>query len=303
MKRVGEIIINQSKVMLENKQQAILYAVILSIIPFASWLSVALMILVTLRKGAKIGFEVMLPALVVHSVPLMMLVPVDSAIANTVIAYIPCYFAALVLRNTNSWQAVSGVICLQALLAIVLVQVIAPDFVMDQFNQFKSLLAEYKEYQQILDSTSIGLNDSVLGQLFFGIQILTVIISAFVSLLFARSVQAKLFMPGGLQQEISAFRSGKIALLGLVGVLLASYYDSALAINLLPLMLCYFLVSGFNLAYYTLAGKKQMKIFVLLALLIFLKPSLVLFAYIILGSLDSIFNLRLYLPIRVKEST
>jgi hypothetical protein len=303
MMRAGNFIIKHSKVLLENKQHAILCAVLLSIVPFASWLSVALVILVTLRKGAKPGFEVMLPALVVHSVPLMILLPVESALMNTLIAYLPCYIAALCLRKTTNWQMVFGVFLIQAFIGFLLIQLLAPDFIVDQFNQFKNVLTEYQEYQRLLESNTDGLSSFILAQLFFGVQILSVIVSAIISLMFARSIQSKLFMPGGFRDELLGFRSGRLSFLILLGVSIASYYEISYAINLLPLVLCYFLVSGFSLAYYALARKNQVRVVILLFLLVLFKPSFVLLAYIVLGSLDSLFNFRLYLPERVREST
>ncbi|MCL9685584.1 hypothetical protein [Legionella maioricensis] len=303
MMQAGNFIIKHSKALLENKQHAILYAVILSIVPFASWLSVALVILVTLRKGAKPGFEVMLPALVVHSVPLMMLLPLESALTNTLIAYVPCYIAALCLRKTMSWQMVFGVFLIQAFIGFLFIQLLAPDFIVGQFNQFKNMLTEYQEYQRLIESNSDGLSSFILAQLFFGVQILSVIVSAIISLMFARSIQSKLFMPGGFRDELLAFRSGRLSFLVLLGVSIASYYEISYAINLLPLVLCYFLVSGFSLAYYILARKNQVRVVILLFLLVLFKPSFVLLAYVVLGSLDSLFNFRLYLPTRVREST
>lgn len=302
MKSAGDFITKHSKTLLENKQHAILYAVILSILPFASWLSVALVSLVTLRKGAKPGFEVMLPALVVHSVPLLMLVPLESAVINALVAYLPCYLAAVCLRKTMNWQLVFGVFLLQALLGFVLTQLFAPNFVVGQFEQFQNLLTQYHDYQHLIDSNTDGLGSFVLAQLFFGIQILSVIVSASISLIFARSIQAKLFNPGAFRDEVLSFRSGRLAFLLLVGISIASYYEIPLAINLLPLILSYFLISGFNLAYYILGQKRQVRVLILLFLLILFKPSFVLLAYIVFGSLDSLFNFRIYLPARVKES-
>ncbi|CEG57052.1 hypothetical protein [Legionella fallonii] len=303
MMRAGDFIIKQSKALLENKQHAILCAVILSMIPFASWLSVALVMLVTLRKGAKPGFEVMLPAVIMHAVPLIMMVPLEIAIMNTLFAYLPSYLAALSLRKTASWQMVFGVFFIQAFIGFTMIQLLAPDFIMEQFNQFKNLLTEYKEYQRLLDNNSDGLSSFIMAQLFLGIQILSVIVSAVISLLFARSIQSKLFIPGGFRDEVLAFRSGRLSFLVLMAISIASYYEIALAINLLPLVLCYFLISGFSLAYYILARKNQIRVAVLLLLLVLFKPSFVLLAYIVFGSLDSLFNFRLYLPERVREST
>ncbi|MDI1352250.1 MAG: hypothetical protein PSV35_05695 [bacterium] len=302
MMSAGNFITRQSKLLLENKQYAILCAVILSIVPFSSWISVALVSLIALRKGAKSGFEVMLPALVIHSIPLLVLVPLESALINTLVAYIPCYLAALTLRQTKSWQMVFGVLLIQAVIAFLAIQLIAPNFVIEQFNQLKQLFTHYKEFQQLMDSSMGGLSSMIWAQLFFGIQILSVVVSATISLMFARSIQAKLFLPGGFKQELSEFRSGKLAFLVLIGILIASYYEILWALNLLPLILCYFLISGFNLVYIVLARKRHVRVFILLFLLILFKPSLMLFAYIIFGSLDSLFNFRLYLPVRANES-
>jgi hypothetical protein len=303
MMRVGDFVIKQSKKVLENKQHAVLCAVILSVLPFASWLSVALVALVTLRKGAKLGFEVLLPALAIHSIPLVMLVPIKSALINTLIAYVPCYIAAFTLRKTIRWQAVSGVILLQAIIGSMLIQLMAPDFITDQFNQFKTLLDQYQETQKFFDSTGEGMSSFFGAQLFFGIQILSVVVSSAIALLFARSIQAKLYHPGGLKNELLTFRSGRMALVFLIGVLCASYYEIPLAIHILPLSLCYFLTSGSSLAYFILVRKWQISVLVLLLILVILKPFVLLFAFIVLGSLDSIFNFRLYLPERARETT
>lgn len=299
MMRTGEIITRQCKVLLENRQQAIIYAVALSILPFASWLSVALVSLVTLRKGARAGFDVLLPALVVHSVPLMMLIPLSSALVNTLIAYLPCYFAALALRNTKKWQIVFGVFLIQAFLGCLFIQLLAPDFITLQFDQFKSVLMQY---QELVDSGMESISSISLAQLFFGIQILSAIVSAMISLMFARSVQAKLFLPEGFKNELLAFRSGKLAFFLLIAVFLGTYYEMPLAINMLPIVLIYFLASGFGLACFIFARKSPVKVLVLLLLLILLKPTFVLFAYIVCGAVDSLFNFRSYLPERMNES-
>lgn len=302
MKRVGEFLINQASKVLENKQYAIMLAVLLSVLPFASWLSVSLVALITMRRGKLAGFEVLLPALVMHSVPLMLMLPVDSALINTCLTYLPCYFAALILRKTGNWQWVSGVFLVQALVGSLLIQAFAPEIIMDQFNQFKTLLSQYQEYQQLVANSNSGMSTFLMAQLFFSIQVLSIIVSACISLLFARSIQARLYVPGGFTRELLAFRSGKIALLPLLLVAVAAYYQNPVAINLLPLVLVYFLLSGFNLVYFLLARKRQIRVATLLVLLVLIKPSFVLSAYIVLGSLDSVFNFRVFLPQKLKES-
>lgn len=295
----GDFITRQCKVLVENKRQAIIYAVIFSILPFASWLSVVLVCLVTLRKGAHAGFDILLPALVVHSVPLMMLIPLSSALINTLVAYLPCFFAAVMLRKTQNWQLALGAFFIQTFLACLLIQLLAPDFIIDQFNQLKTILVAY---QELVDTGINSINSQSLAQLFFGIQLLSTVVSSSISLMFARSIQSKLYLPDGFKNELLDFRSGKISLLILIGIALGSYCEIPLAINVLPIVLCYFLAAGFGLAYFICARKSQVKVFILLTLMVLLKPTFILFAYIILGSVDSLFNFRSYLPKRVRES-
>jgi hypothetical protein len=295
----GNFIITRCKSLLENKQQAVMYAVLFSVLPFASWISVALVSLVSLRKGARSGFEVLVPALVMHSIPLMMLVTVPSALINTLIAYIPCYFAALSLRSSEKWQVASGVFLVQAILGCFFIQFFAPELIVEQFNQFKAL---FLHYQELIDTQFNGINSLVLAHLFFGIQILSIIFSSLISLIFARSLQAKLFLPGGFRNELMAFRGGKLSFLVFLGVFLGSYYEIPLAINVLPTVLCYFLSSGFILVYFICSRKRQVGVFILLIVLILLKPTVMLSAYILIGLLDSLFNLRSYLPSGVRGS-
>lgn len=299
---LGELLLNQSKKILENKQYAILCAAVLSIVPFASWLSVALVALITLRKGGKFGFEVLVPALVIHSAPLLMLVSVESALINTLIAFLPCYFSALVLRKYANWQAVAGAFLLQALIAFVLIQCLIPDFAVMQFNQFKMMLSHFDEYKQFIESSIEGINSGDIAQLFFGIQILSVVATSLLSLLFARFIQAKLFMPEGFKLELANFRGSKFGFLILLVISIAAYKELAFAINLLPLTLGYFLLTGLNLSFFVIARKWHFKAIILLLLLIIFKPTFVLFACIVFGVLDSLFNFRLYLPRRVRES-
>jgi len=100
-----------------------------------------------------------------------------------------------------------------------------PDFVVEQFSQFQKIFSQYQDYQSLLGSSE-KLNSFLLAQLFFGIQILSVIASAILSLAFARSIQAKLFMPGGFKNELLQFRSGRLSFLVLMSVSIGTYIFS-----------------------------------------------------------------------------
>jgi hypothetical protein len=300
MIRAGNLITKQCRVILESKQQAIVWAIFFSMIPLASWISVALVSLVTLRKGGRLGLDILLPALVIHSVPLMMLIPISSALINTLVTYLPCYFAALSLRKTEKWQVVFGVFAIQAFLGCLLIQFFDSDAIANQLNSLKMVLTQYGGMVDASFFNSI--NPLTLAQIFFGVQLLAVVISGLISLMVARSIQAKLFLPGGFKNELTAFRGSRLSFLAFSGVSLMSYYEIPIAINMLPIMLCYFFFSGFGLIYFICFRKQQTRGFILLTLLILLKPALIFSVYIIMGLLDSLFNFRSYLPKGVRES-
>ncbi len=293
--RPGNFITRQSEVILENKQYAILCAALLSVLPFATWLSVAVVALVTLRKGAKVGFEILLPACIIHSVPLMMLVPVTSALINALVAYVPCYLAAISLRQTVNWQMVFATFLAQALVAFLLINLLIPDFVMDQLLQLKKIIGQYDEYQQLIGVALQQLSPDVLAHLFFGFQILSVIISSMISMMFARSLQARLFMPGGFANELMEFKANKLSCFILATTVTLAYIKIPVALNIIPLVLAYFLLAGLCLTYYILMQKRQRKLGLLLCLLTVFKPMFMLLTCMAVGVLDGLFNFRLYL--------
>jgi hypothetical protein len=302
MMHLSELVLKQSKKILDNKRYAIFCAVLLSVLPFAAWISVALVAFVTLRKGAKLGVEVLIPCLVVHSVPLMMFLPVESALVNTIIAFVPCYVSAICLRKTGRWQSVGGVLFFLALSGFLSMQFVAPDFAVNQLVHFKKVLSQYQEYQAIIEASTQGLSELDLAQFFFGLQIFSLLVSSLSSLIFARAIQAKLFVPGGLKSELSDFRGGKLSLTLFLGVALLAFNKCQFAISLLPLTLSYFVMAGFNLIYFIFARKWHVKLVILFFLLLVLQPIVMLFAFMLIGLLDSLFNFRLYLPGRARES-
>ena len=72
-----------------------------------------------------------------------------------------------------------------------------------------------------------------------------------------------------------------------------------IAMNLLPLLMMYFLLSGLSLGLTILASKKSLYAFVMLLLPLILLPYVMFPAYMVFGSLDSLFNFRLYLQKKI----
>jgi hypothetical protein len=141
-----------------------------------------------------------------------------------------------------------------------------------------------------------------MAHLVLGIKSLLSLSSAIVSLLLARFIQSQLYYPGAFKKEMQGFRCGKLALALLVTLSAAAYSGVLLAIDILPFMFFYFLLSGLLLCMDLLSIKKNVSViaFVIIALLVSLKQ--ICFVGIFFGILDSLFNIRMYFSRKLEKS-
>ncbi len=306
MIRSAEFLVNQTKALLDNRLHALLAVALLTVMPLTSWLAAALIALMTLRKGEQAGMQAFIVALTLSSALLLKVVPVPVAFGQSLVDFAPCFLAAIVLRKTGSWRLVCGSIAIQAALTAWLVQVLAPDFISGLFLKFKTALLEFDNIgkMQALFSAfkDTQAEQTALDHLFFSGMITSVAILSLMSLLFARFVQAKCFNPGGFRKEMMGFRGGRLAFFILPGLYLAAYNQIYLAIDILPLIFLYFLAAGFALAFFMLAEKKLSGVMMLSLISLLIKPIIMFPVYIIFGSLDSLFNFRVYLLAKARKS-
>ncbi len=293
----------QGKKLLENSRHALLYAGILAVIPYTTFLSLAIISLVTLRKGWREGSLLLMPVMIMFLTSSMFLVPPKIAIFNTLLAFLPCYLAACVLGKTANWRSVAGVFFLFLLLTAVFFHVFLPEFIAVQFQYLSASMGQLNPdlLSKVLSSNS--LNQIALANYLFGLQLVSLVISVIWPLTLARSVQSQLYYPGGYQQEMHSLRDNKVGLLMLVVLLLAVSQGKLIAMNMLPLVVMYFLCIGLSLGFHAFAGKKIRGASLILILPLIFMPFIMIPAYVILGSLDSLFNLRLYLPTSAGKTT
>lgn len=298
MNWLSGVIQKQGSFLLENNRQAVLLAVALSLLSYTSWLSVAIIALITLRKGWQQGAMVFAPVVLVNMALGLASTTATIALINALLTFMPCYLAAGVLRMTMSWRAVAGVFFLQIMVVVLLLQTLMPEYIMAQYLYMQNIFREVQTDSTLLAfiNDKTGLNQLVLANYLLGLQAVGVIFSALLSLMFARSVQSQLFYPGGFKREMLQFRGDKIGLLLMVILLVAASQQSMLAISLVPMLIFYFLLAGLSLSFNIFAKQKMRYSIILLVATLFLLPFIMLPVYVIFGSLDSLFNFRLYLP-------
>lgn len=291
------VIRKQGQILLENQRYAMLHAAVLALLPYTTWLSVALVVLMTLRKGWRKGILLLVPAISAYFALSFSAMTATIALINTLIVFIPAFVAAGVLRLTTSWRAVASAFFLQIVIAVVLLQMYMPDFIMAQYLYIQAALRELQNDSALLllINSKTGLNQTVLASYLLGLQTVGIVFSAGLSMLLARFVQSQLFCPGGFKKEMLTFRGDKIDLLLLVILFIAANQQNVIAMSLLPILIFYFMLSGLSLSFNVLAKQRPVRLMVLSIASLVLLPFIMLPVYVIFGSLDSLFNLRLYL--------
>jgi hypothetical protein len=297
MNWLGGFIRRQGQFLLDHPGYALLHILILAVLPYTAWLSVALMALITLRKGEAAGKKVLIPALLANfAISLISISPVVATI-NTLLTFIPCFLGACLLRSTVSWRAVTGCFFVLLVISVLIVQFMVPNFVMAQYLFIKTILTEAQTDNTLFEliNTKTGLSPEFFANYLFGVQAAGVCLSALFSLMLARSVQSQLYYPGGFREEMLSFRGNKLGLLILMILLLTSWQGNVLAMNILPTLVLYFLLAGLSLTLRALGGRGSIGTLILLVVPMLFLPFILVPIYVILGTLDSLFNFRIYL--------
>lgn len=306
MARLGDFLSKQSRFLLENDNQALIYIAVLAVIPFAGWLSAAIVALITLRKGWYDGLKGMIAGAMALLFLSLMSMPFAAALLATAMAFLPCYLTAAVLHSTASWKIAGGVLVLMTLLAIALVQWFAPDFITGQYQYIQAILKEIE--RENTDGAAVSLlnsqnkfNEVVIANYLVGIQSISIVLSTLTSLLIARSMQSRLFYPGGFRQEMLTFRASGIGVLLLVCAVIGAYQQYPLAISCLPVLVTYYVLAGLSISFNVLAKDKGLSYLFLLVVPLVILPFIMLPIYVILGVLDSLFNFRLFFSVKSDE--
>lgn len=294
----------QAKRIIENNRHAFVLAIFFALMPYTTWLSLSIIALVTLRKGWREGALLLMPVMTAYFARSLASGPTMVAIINTLLTFLPCYLATCVLGLTTSWRSVAGFFCLLTAFCVMLLQTWMPELVLAQFQYVSSAIREMHPdvFARFVNDTN-GFSQQVLANYLFGLQLVGVVFSATLPIALARSMQSQLYYPGGFRQEMHGLRGNKTGLLLLVTALIAVIQNEVIAMNVLPLFIFYFLLAGLSLSAHALGKKKMRGTPLLLITPILLLPFVMIPVYVILGSLDSLFNLRLYLPTSAGKTT
>lgn len=305
IKKTGNFLRQQCQLIMSHRHQAMLCAVTMALTPYTVFLALSLIALITLRRGERDGAWILLVAMVAHWLISLFAMTSLQACVNTTITFVPVFLSAVVLRRTVSWSAVGGIIFVQIILASLVLHWVLPEFITGQFLYIKQLMLDMQPDSVMLDfmNNKKGIDPVVLANCFFGAQALGVASSAIFALILARSVQSRLYYPGEFKREMSSFRGDKLGLIVLLIMFIASQQGNVIAMNGLPILICYFMLAGLGVSFHALRKIKSWSVWLLLITPLIFLPYVMLPVYSLLGCLDTLFNFRLYLSSDMGRAT
>ena len=297
MNKLNRIIANSINHLLTNCLIAAIFIPVIAIMPFTAWLGLVLVVFITLRKGPGYSATVFMATIVATCVKHLSSLPVEISLLKGLMFFLPGYLLALVLRSQADWQAVAKVNLSMVLLASLLINFFAPETALAIFKIFETLVNEMQSDSAISEWLRDGssMSHQTIANYLLGIQLLIASLSTVSALLVARYMQGRMFYPGGFSKELMAFRGERLVLVMMGFDALLALWGSAVALNVLPAFLFYFMFSGIVLCYHSLTNRRPLNRFILLFGPMLIVPYLILPLFLMFGTLDSLFNIRVYL--------
>jgi hypothetical protein len=303
MKKRDGFILQQMRRMLDNERYALIAVIALIFVPYTSWVGMTILSLVTLRKGAKQGGLLVIPAMTAHTLVALTSTVWTVACIDALIQVVPCFLASCMLRLTNSWRAVASFFFCLLMVAAISIHLTMPKLIETQWMYLEATLHNLDSGAALLQTWQTqNIPVTVAANYLFGLQGVCLIFALLTPIWCARSLQAQLFYPGGFRQEMLNFRGDKYGLVVLFVLAFAAYSQHTLAMNALPMVMMYFMLAGLSVGAFVLSRMKPLKMMLLLVLPMMLVPMVVIPMYILLGGLDSLINCRLFLAARAGKT-
>jgi hypothetical protein len=287
-----------ARFILKGPSQAALVAASMAVlglaVPPATWISAAAIILVTLVNGPKSGLittalslaGAALFAFLIFSAP-------ELALIFVLLAWLPSWLIATVLRQTVSLAYSLQVLTLMSMLAIVMLYLVYPDLgelwrqpldeivqqLADQSTDFS--LAELKQTEDWVIAFLPGLFAS------------SIMFGTILSLFLGRWWQAVFYNQGGFAKEFQSLDLGKVSALCAITIIsIAAVVDSVFAVAMVTVVLVLYGIQSLSLLHAAINIRKMNAVWLfVIYLAMFFVPHLLLL--LIMASLsDPWLNIR-----------
>lgn len=289
----------QGQLIFQENWYGILLTSLLLFLPFGSWLAVAIISLMTLRRGCSAGSKLLAVGIISTFIFFQLGCITQFALLDVLLTLILGYISAYLLRTTASWNVTATALLLISMSSLFLVYMLLPEYISEQFNMFVSVMDGFVGNNILQTALELPkVNKLLLANYVFGVKAFSLLFSSVSAVLFARYIQSLLFYPGGFKQEVMSFRANYIGLIGLLLILLGINQHSLLAIICAPILAGYLVAAGISISANFLNKRANKFKWLFIVIPIAVIPYIILPFYIVIGSLDIIFNFRLRLQLK-----
>lgn len=282
---------NFGQFLMRGRRESAIAAMLTAAVPFLGWISLAIVCLVTLRKGMREGFFVLCWSIIPAVISSYVMTSGPIAL-ESFIAYIWLWGMAGLLRATASWRYVLEVSSGIAIAIILLFHGLVPNlnevysnYLIELYQNSKDSSANYAEMQNYIQALSYYL---------LGVQTTLYMIHNLFCLLIARGLQAMLYNPQGLSKDLKVIRLGWLPWIIGAALLFSGMQMSYLwALDTFPVLVALFLCAGLSVVHYGIKEKVKFKgaLLIFYLLLILLLPFSILLVSLI-ALIDTGWNIR-----------
>lgn len=283
---------------LKGQSQAALVAATLAILglifPPAAWISAAAIVLVTLVHGPQRGLvATALASLGAALFAYLIFATPQVAVVFVLIAWLPAWLLAVILRQTVSLAYSLQVLTAVSLLAVVFVYMLFPGFGELWREPLDLMVKQLSEQSSEFSLEELQQTEDWVIEFLPGLFASSIMFGTMLSLFLGRWWQSVFYNPGGFAEEFQSLNLGKFSALSAVALMLiAMLVDSVFALALLTVVLVLYSVQALSLLHAVIRIReiKGTWLFVVYAVIFFIPHVLLLL--ILAGIVDPWLDIR-----------
>ena len=231
-----------ARFILRGQSQAALVTASMAIlglaVPPAAWISAAAVVLVTLVNGPRSGLITTAMSLVGAAIFAFLIFSApEVAVIFVLIAWLPAWLIATVLRQTVSLAYSLQILTLMSLLAVVMLYLLYPNIGELWREPLDIMVKQLAEQSTDFTLAELKQTEDWIIEFLPGLFASSIMFGTMVSLFLGRWWQAVLYNPGGFGKEFRSLNLGKVsALCAMALMLIAAIVDSVFAVAMVTVV-------------------------------------------------------------------
>lgn len=231
-----------ARFILRGQSQAALVTASMAIlglaVPPAAWISAAAVVLVTLVNGPRSGLITTAMSLVGAAIFAFLIFSApEVAVIFVLIAWLPAWLIATVLRQTVSLAYSLQILTLMSLLAVVMLYLLYPNIGELWREPLDIMVKQLAEQSTDFTLAELKQTEDWIIEFLPGLFASSIMFGTMVSLFLGRWWQAVLYNPGGFGKEFRSLNLGKVsALCAMALMLVAAIVDNVFAVAMVTVV-------------------------------------------------------------------